>query len=72
MTNTAGPDVAPVNAHAFTVSGLAANTTYYFQAVATDDSGQTQKSDVVAITTLPIPLPDWSISGFNGSPTQTT
>ncbi|MGZ3653998.1 MAG: fibronectin type III domain-containing protein [Bdellovibrionota bacterium] len=72
LNQSTGSDASPVNAHAFTVSGLTANTTYYFQAVASDDRGQTKQSAVIAITTQAIPLPVWSISGFTGTSDQTS
>jgi cephalosporin-C deacetylase-like acetyl esterase len=72
LTNTTATDPSAMNAHAFTVSGLTANTTYYFQATASDDRGQTHSSEVIAVTTAAIPLPVWSITGFAGTPTQTS
>jgi len=54
------------NNHALTVSGLNANTTYYFQAVGLDDQGLEKKSSVIAVRTLV----DWAITGFNGTATQ--
>ncbi|MDR3660907.1 MAG: hypothetical protein P4L86_11040, partial [Mycobacterium sp.] len=72
LTNVAGPDTTAMNTHAFTVTGLTASTTYYFQAVASDDRGQTQSSAVISLTTAAIPLPVWSITGFAGTSTQTT
>jgi len=72
LSQATAPDSTAVKAHKFTVSGLTANTTYYFQAVASDDRGQTQQSAVIAITTQPLPLPVWSITGFAGTSTQTS
>jgi len=72
LNQSTASDSAAVNKHSFTVSGLTANTTYYFQAVASDDRGQSHQSAVLAVTTQAIPLPVWSISSFTGSSDQTS
>jgi hypothetical protein len=59
---------AATTAHATIVSGLTGNTTYYFQAVGTDDRGQTKQSAVIAVTTL-VPS-SWTIVGFDGTTTS--
>jgi|GEM_PF-2567595 len=55
--------------HSFLIDGLAANTTYFLQAVATDDRGQTKTSSVISVKTLTV-APTWQISGFDGTTTQ--
>ncbi len=72
LPNSTSADPSPVTSHSFTITGLTPNTTYAFQAVATDDRGQTQSSSVISVTTKPIPLPVWTISDFSGTSTQTT
>jgi hypothetical protein len=52
--------------HTVTVTGLNPNTTYYFQAVNSDDLGLVKQSDVIAVKTLV----DWNITGFSGTSTQ--
>lgn len=56
--------------HTASVSGLNADTLYYFQASSTDAEGYEKRSSVVAIRTQQIPLPTWSISGFAGTSTK--
>jgi cephalosporin-C deacetylase-like acetyl esterase len=65
-------DVSPVTAHSFTVSGLQPDTTYYFQAVASDDRGQTKQSAVIAVKTQAVPLPSWTLANFAGTSTRTS
>ncbi len=57
--------------HAIVVSGLAARTTYYFQAVSSDDRGQTKASSIVTVTTL-APAPTWQVTGFDGTSTSSS
>lgn len=54
--------------HSLTVSGLAANTVYYFQAVSQDNLGAEKRSEVIAVRTLV----DWTIGGFAGTSTTST
>jgi hypothetical protein len=61
-------ETAAANDHAVTVSGLSANTTYYFQAVSRDEFGLAKQSEVVAVTTLT----DWGIVGFQGQASRNT
>lgn len=56
--------------HSFSIDGLAANTTYFLQAVATDDRGQTKTSGIISVKTLTV-APTWQIVGFDGTTTQT-
>ncbi len=60
--------------HSVTVNGLAADTIYYFQAVATDDRGQQKSSDVIAVRTMQDPITNppanWVIVGFDGTTTS--
>jgi phosphodiesterase/alkaline phosphatase D-like protein len=72
LSNASAPEASPATSHSITVTGLSPNTTYYFEASATDDHSQTQVSNVIAITTLPVPLPVWSIANFAGTATETT
>ncbi|MGE3261637.1 MAG: fibronectin type III domain-containing protein [Bacteriovoracia bacterium] len=51
--------------HGVSVTGLTANTTYYFQAVGTDDLGSVKRSEVIALRTVT----DWSLTGFSGTST---
>jgi chitodextrinase len=51
------------------VGGLASKTTYYFQAVATDKSGATRTSEIIAVTTLEEPIL-WRIEDFTGTTTH--
>jgi phosphodiesterase/alkaline phosphatase D-like protein len=71
LTNSTPADASPVTSHSFTVTGLQPNTTYFFQATATDDKGQTHQSGVISVTTQPVVLPSWSITGLNASATET-
>lgn len=67
---------AAVKDHAFTVSGLTADTLYYFQAVSVDDHNQVKRSAVVAIRTLadeptdPPPVGNWEVQGFDATTTS--
>lgn len=58
--------------HAAAVSGLEPGTTYFFQAVNRDDRGQEKVSEVLELRTQPVPLPQWSITGFNGEAARTS
>lgn len=58
--------------HALGVAGLTPDTIYYFQVTAKDDRGQEQTSSVIAVRTQAVPLPQWSITGFEGSPSKTS
>ena len=62
--------------HGLTVGGLAADTIYYFQAVGSDDRGQVQYSDVIAVRTMADPVinppSNWVISGFDGTTTASS
>ena len=53
--------------HSTAVAGLQPGTSYYFQAVNTDDRGQEKTSEVILVRTLEDPLPVWEISGFAGT-----
>ena len=53
--------------HALTVSGLAPNTTYYFQATSADSTGQAHSSQILSVTTLP----QWTISGISAQASRT-
>jgi Purple acid Phosphatase, N-terminal domain len=76
LTNSAN-DSGVLNNHSVTISGLSPNTVYYFQAVSTDDKGQSQSSVVIPVTTLSSPNPppppqNWTVQGFDGTTTGTT
>jgi hypothetical protein len=62
--------------HSVTISGLSANTVYYFQALGADDRGQNQKSDVIQVATMAnvvvTPPANWVITGFDGTSTGNT
>jgi hypothetical protein len=70
LTQVALGAPGPVNSHALTVNGLDADTTYFFQAVSTDDRGQTKSSEIISVKTQTVP-PAWSIVGFDGTTTAT-
>jgi hypothetical protein len=59
--------------HSVTITGLSANTVYYFQALGADDRGQNQKSDVIQVATMAdvvvTPPSNWVITGFDGTST---
>jgi phosphodiesterase/alkaline phosphatase D-like protein len=60
--------------HGAELTGLAPDTFYYVQAVASDDLGVEKRGEVLAFRTkaeVP-PLPEWSIGGFEGSATTRT
>lgn len=54
--------------HSVTAASLDPDTTYYFQIVARDDRGQEQTSTTIAIRTQALPLPNWEITDFAGTP----
>jgi len=61
--------------HAANITGLSADTLYYFQAVAIDENGLGKASGVAAIRTdkkpvEPTPMPVWTMSGFVGTSTK--
>ncbi len=64
--------------HALMVTGLTADTLYYFQAVSVDDFGQEKRTEVIAVRTLaepptePPPVGDWQVVGFDATTTPTT
>ncbi|RZA05172.1 MAG: hypothetical protein EOP11_13400, partial [Proteobacteria bacterium] len=68
-------DAAAVKDHSAEISGLTADTLYYFQAESTDDFGQVQTSAVVAIRTLPetvtepTPIGNWELKSFDATTT---
>ncbi|MGZ3741528.1 MAG: fibronectin type III domain-containing protein, partial [Bdellovibrionota bacterium] len=68
LSQSTASDASPVNAHSFTVTGLTPNTTYFFQAIASDDRGQTHQSAVISFTTLPSAT--WALTGFDGTATS--
>lgn len=55
--------------HNLEVGGLSPNTLYYFQVVARDDRGQEKTSSVLSVKTLPAPVGNWKIQGFDGTTT---
>ncbi len=63
---------ANAEGHEATIAGLQPNTLYFVQARASDNFGVEKRSQVLSIRTkaLPDPLPVWSITGFDGSATQ--
>ncbi|MGZ3682572.1 MAG: fibronectin type III domain-containing protein [Bdellovibrionota bacterium] len=73
MSNSVADSVTGTS-HSVTISGLTAGTTYFFQAIASDDRGQTQNSDVIQVVTMSgtvTPPSNWTISGFDGTTTGT-
>lgn len=59
--------------HSVIVTGLQADTIYYFQALAADDRGQNQGSDVIQVRTMAnvvTPPSNWTIVGFDGTSTD--
>jgi hypothetical protein len=71
LTNVVA-DTVTSQSHSASVSGLNADTIYYFQAASTDSDGIEKRSEVVAIRTQPVPLPTWDITGFAGTATKDT
>ncbi len=61
----------PTMNHTATITGLAADTLYYFQAVSSDEFGNVKASSVVAIKTQAIPKPVWEMTDFTGSADKT-
>ncbi len=68
QVNSAGPTMN----HTATISGLSADTVYYFQAVSSDEFGNVKASGVVAIKTQAIPKPVWEMTDFTGIAEKTT
>lgn len=62
--------------HSVTITGLSANTVYYFQALGADDKGQNQSSSVIQVSTMAdvvvTPPSNWTITGFDGTTTADT
>ncbi len=60
--------------HSVIVDHLIPDTIYYFMVVASDDRGQVQQSDVIAIRTMKddvvVPPSNWVIVGFDGTTTS--
>lgn len=54
--------------HAVSVSGLAPNTTYYFQAIATDEFETEKRSAILSLRTLPA----WAMGPLTGSASRNT
>lgn len=59
---------APSGTFSANLSGLSANTTYYFRAVAKNSAGTTNASTILSFTTSTTPTPTCSISSFYASP----
>jgi hypothetical protein len=58
--------------HSVTITGLAADTIYFFQALASDNRGQNKSSDVIQVRTMAdstTPPSNWTIVGFDGTST---
>lgn len=54
--------------HSVVITGLSPGTTYYFQAIGSDDRGQEKASEVISLRTQEEPLPVWEISAFTAVP----
>ncbi|MCA9796724.1 MAG: fibronectin type III domain-containing protein, partial [Candidatus Eremiobacteraeota bacterium] len=59
-------ETAVANSQNVEITGLAPDTTYYFQCSAKDEFGLEKRSDVIALRTQP----DWGITGFAGAATR--
>ncbi|NUM88463.1 MAG: fibronectin type III domain-containing protein [Bdellovibrionales bacterium] len=57
--------------HNHTVTGLSADTTYFFRLSTKDELGRTQLSGVVEVRTL-APVPEWQVLGFQGTASDTS
>jgi hypothetical protein len=77
LTNTVSETGAGF-AHSVTVTGLTADTIYYFQVVAVDDKGQEKSTAEIPLSTLAqatdpgdggTTIPTWSVVGFDGTTT---
>lgn len=68
LTNSS-PESTPSRNHSLPISGLNADTIYYFQIVSRDDRGQEKVSEEFSVRTLPSGIADWKIQGFDGTTT---